>query len=105
MVLINDHAPTKDKTNKEKEELYSALENVMDTSLGDVKIVLGSLKNKESKKTISLRAKLASKLDFLKTRRSDDTMNMVSDKKSMDNRKTSEGLENCSNLSNIQKRE
>ena len=52
IVLINAHAPTKEKDDEEKEEFYSTLEDVMDTSVGDVKIVLGDFNAKIGKEAL-----------------------------------------------------
>jgi len=40
MVLINLHAPTEDKGDDEKEELYATLENVYESSTRSIKIIV-----------------------------------------------------------------
>lgn len=51
-VLINAHALTEETDGEEKEEFYSTLEDVLDTSVGDVKILLGGFNAKIGKEEL-----------------------------------------------------
>jgi len=52
IVLINVHAPTEEKDEEIKEEFYDTLEEVFDTTVGNIKIVLGDLNAKIGKERI-----------------------------------------------------
>ncbi|XP_022180576.1 craniofacial development protein 2-like [Myzus persicae] len=52
VVLINVHAPTEDKDEEIKEEFYDTLEEVVDNTVGNIKIVLGDLNAKIGKERI-----------------------------------------------------
>jgi hypothetical protein len=40
MVIINEHAPTEDKEDDEKEQFYTTLEDVYDGLAGSIKIIV-----------------------------------------------------------------
>lgn len=46
MVIINVHAPTKDKEEEEKDMFYAALEDTFNQSKGDIRLVLGDFNAK-----------------------------------------------------------
>lgn len=46
MVLINAHAQTEEKDEEEKELFYTALEDAVDLSKGNIRLVLGDFKTK-----------------------------------------------------------
>jgi len=49
LVLINVHAPTEDKDEIEKELFYATLEDVFNTSVGQVRLILGNFNAKIGK--------------------------------------------------------
>lgn len=73
-ILINAYALTKEKDDEKKEEFYSSLEDRMDTTVGDVKTVLGEFNAKISKEALY---RVVIRTHSLHEASNDDSMKLV----------------------------